>query len=73
MTESWKNRHCEHKQETGLTWEEYHEQYFYHEDEIDDLRETVDHLDKHVRAVRNSYDDLREELATVRMLAESER
>lgn len=58
----WKDRHREHKQETGLTWDEYHDRYFHHEDDVADLRETVAELTEHVQAVADAYDDLRREL-----------
>ena len=66
MSDSWKDEHREHKQQTGLSWEEYHERYFHHEHEIEDLRTSVEQLDEHLQAVTEAYDELRRELFEVK-------
>ena len=73
MTESWKDRWREHKQETGLTWDEYHRKYFQHEEDIEDLRDSVERLDEHVQAVTEAYDELRQELWEIRTLMEGDK
>jgi flagellar biosynthesis chaperone FliJ len=70
---SWKDDCREHKQETGLTWSEYHERYFTHEHDIDSLRAEVEELSEHVEACKNSYQDLQRELHELRVMMQSDR
>jgi flagellar biosynthesis chaperone FliJ len=69
---SWKEDYRQHKEETGLTWEEYHERYFTHESEIDSLRSEVETLQEHVEAVKNTYQKMQRELHEVQVLMDRE-
>lgn len=73
---SWKDDHREHYESTDLTWDEYHDRYFYHESELEDvhkaeldeLREAVETLTEHVKAVKNTYQDMKNEVMELRVL-----
>ena len=65
----WKEDWADHKEQTGLTWAEYHAEYFVHQDELSDLRAEIDDLTTHVEATKNSYQQLARELHEIRVLA----
>ena len=69
---SWKDEFREEKNESGLTWDEFHARRFVHVDELDSATETLERLDEHVRACRDEYQELKRELHEVRRLLESE-
>jgi len=69
---SWKDDCREHKDETGLSWAEYHERYFVHCDDLDDLHTQIKQLTEHVEANTNTYQKMQRELHEVRVLANRE-
>lgn len=69
---TWKDDHQEHKNETGLTWHEYHQRHFVHVDELDGMTESIKDLREHVEAVTNEYRQMKRELHEVRVLLASE-
>lgn len=69
---TWKDQYRDDKQASGLTWDEYHQRKFVHEDDLEGLAETILTLQEHVEAVENEYKALRRELYEVRVLVESE-
>ena len=69
---TWKDEYREQKDESGLTWDEFHKRRFVHVDELDSATETLEALDEHVQAVANEYQALKRELHEVRVLLESE-
>lgn len=69
---NWKDNYREHKDETGLSWDDYHDRYFVHTDELADLESTVSELSEHVAAVTAEYKEMRHELNEVLTLLESE-
>lgn len=68
----WRDKHREHKEETGLSWSDYHDRHFVHTEDLEDMQTAVADLAAHVEAVTNSYDDLKRELSEVRIMLESE-
>lgn len=52
---TWKDDWREHKEGTGLSWAEYHDRWFVHRSEIDELHEQIERLDKHLQAATESY------------------
>lgn len=69
---TWKDDHREDKQESGLTWDQYHERRFVHVDELDSATDTLADLSKQVEALTNEYRELRREIQEVRILMESD-
>jgi flagellar biosynthesis chaperone FliJ len=69
---SWKDEYREEKEESGLTWDEFHERRFVHVDEIDGATATLEDLAEQVEACANSYRELKNELKMVRLLYESD-
>ena len=69
---SWKDDYREEKNESGLTWDEFHERRFVHVDELDDATATLSELSEHVEACTEAYEALKNELYEVRLLYESE-
>jgi len=65
---SWKDDCREHKAETGLSWDEYHNRYFVHRHELDDLHTQIETLTEHVEANTNTYQKMQRELHEVRVL-----
>ena len=68
----WKDRHRDHKDETGLSWSDYHDRHFVHTSELDDMATEIERLREHVEAVTREYCDLKRELHEVRVLLESD-
>jgi len=68
----WKDRHREHKNETGLSWSDYHDRYFVHTSELDDMATEIERLREHVEAVTNEYRDLKREFHEIKVLLDSE-
>lgn len=68
----WKDDHREEKEESGLSWEEFHERRFVHVDDLDSATESIEELTEHVNAVRNEYRDMKRELHEVRVLLQSD-
>ena len=64
---SWKDDYREEKQESGLTWDEFHRERFVHVDHIAaaQVEQVCDHLD----AVKREYQQLKRELFELRVLA----
>ena len=69
---SWKDDYREEKNESGLTWDEFHERRFVHVDELDDATATLSELSEHVKACTEAYEALKNELYEVRLLYESD-
>ena len=69
---SWKDDYRDAKEQSGLTWDEFHERRFVHVDDLDGATQTLEALDDHVQAVATEYQDLKRELHEVRVLLESE-
>jgi hypothetical protein len=69
---SWKDEWRDEKDESGLTWDEFHERQFVHVSELSSATRTLEQLDKHVRACANEYREMKRELHEVRVLLESE-
>jgi len=68
---SWKDDYRDEKDESGLTWDEFHRQRFVHVDDIADAK--LDRTDDHLQAVQDEYQRLRRELHETRVLVEAER
>ena len=64
---SWKDDYRDEKQESGLTWDEFHRQRFVHVDDIATAQ--VDQVCEHLDAVKREYQQLKRELHEVRVLA----
>ena len=64
---SWKDDWQEEKDDSGLTWDEFHRQRFVHVDEIAaaQVEQVCDHLD----AVKREYQQLKRELHEIRVLS----
>ena len=69
---SWKDEYRAEKNESGLTWDEFHERRFVHVDELDDATATLSELSEHVKACTEAYEALKNELYEVRLLYESD-
>jgi len=69
---NWKDDCREHKEETGLSWAEYHERYFVHRHQLDDLHTQIETLTEHVEANKNTYQKMQRELHEVRALVNHE-
>ena len=64
---SWKDDYRDEKQESGLTWDEFHRERFVH---VDDIAATqVDQVCDHLDAVKREYQQLKRELFELRVLA----
>ena len=64
---SWKDDWQEEKDDSGLTWDEFHRQRFVHVDDI--AAAQVDQVCEHLDAVKSEYQQLKRELHEVRVLA----
>ena len=64
---SWKDDWQEEKQESGLTWDEFHRQRFVHVDDI--AAAQVEQVCEHLDAVKQEYQQLKRELFELRVLA----
>ena len=64
---SWKEDHRDEKQESGLTWDEFHRQRFVHVDDI--AAAQADQVCEHLDAVKREYQQLKRELFELRVLA----
>ena len=64
---SWKDDWQEEKQESGLTWDEFHRQRFVHVDDI--AAAQVNQVCEHLDAVKREYQQLKRELFELRVLA----
>ena len=64
---SWKDDYRKEKQESGLTWDEFHRQRFVHVDDI--AAAQVDQVCDHLDAVKREYQQLKRELHEIRVLA----
>ena len=64
---SWKDDWQEEKDDSGLTWDEFHRERFVHVDDIAaaQVEQVCDHLD----AVKREYQQLKRELFELRVLA----
>lgn len=69
---SWKDDYRDEKDESGLTWDEFHDRRFVHVDDLDGATATLEQLDETVTALRNEYRDLKRELSEVRIMLESD-
>jgi len=67
---SWKDTHREHKQATGLSWAEYHERWFVHRDELDDLHTQIERLTEQLEATQNTYQKMHREVFESRIMEE---
>ena len=66
---SWKDEYRTEKEQSGKTWDEFVRTELHHESELNDLRSEVEQLNEHVEAVKITYKDLKDELASIRILA----
>jgi len=66
---SWKDEYRTEKDKSGKTWDEFVKTELHHESELNDLRSEVEQLNEHVEAVKLTYKDLKDELASIRILA----
>ena len=64
---SWKDDYREEKQDSGLTWDEFHRQRFVHVDSI--AAAEVEQVCEHLDAVKREYQQLKRELFELRVLA----
>ena len=64
---SWKDDWQEEKDESGLTWDEFHRQRFVHVDNI--AAAEVEQVCEHLDAVKREYQQLKRELFELRVLA----
>ena len=64
---SWKDDYRDEKQESGLTWDEFHRQRFVHVDDI--AAAEVEQVCEHLDAVKREYQQLKRELFELRVLA----
>ena len=64
---SWKDDWQEEKDDSGLTWDEFHRQRFVHVDDI--AAAQVDQVCEHLDAVKREYQQLKRELFELRVLA----
>ena len=64
---SWKDDWQEEKQESGLTWDEFHRKRFVHVDSI--ATAEVEQVCEHLDAVKREYQQLKRELFELRVLA----
>jgi len=70
MSDGWREEYRSEKEESGLTWDEFHDKRFVHVDDIADKE--LDALREHVEACRTEYRDLKRELFEVRTMLESD-
>ena len=66
---SWKDEYRTEKEQSGKTWDEFVKTELHHESELNDLWAEVEQLNEHVEAVKITYKDLKDELASIRILA----
>jgi len=59
---SWKDDHREHKEETGLSWSDYHDRWFVHRSELDDLHTQIERLTEQLEATQNTYQKMHREV-----------
>ena len=64
---SWKDDYRDEKDDSGLTWDEFHRQRFVHVDDI--AAAQVDQVCEHLDAVKREYQQLKRELFELRVLA----
>ena len=64
---SWKDDYRDEKQESGLTWDEFHRERFVHVDSI--AAAEVEQVCEHLDAVKREYQQLKRELFELRVLA----
>ena len=64
---SWKDDYRDEKQESGLTWDEFHRKRFVHVDSI--AAAEVEQVCEHLDAVKREYQQLKRELFELRVLA----
>ena len=64
---SWKDDYRDEKDDSGLTWDEFHRQRFVHVDDI--AAAQVDQVCDHLDAVKREYQQLKRELFELRVLA----
>ena len=64
---SWKDDYRDEKQDSGLTWDEFHKERFVHVDSI--AAAEVEQVCEHLDAVKREYQQLKRELFELRVLA----
>ena len=64
---SWKDDYRDEKDDSGLTWDEFHRQRFVHVDDI--AAAQVEQVCEHLDAVKREYQQLKRELFELRVLA----
>ena len=64
---SWKDDWQEEKDDSGLTWDEFHRERFVHVDDI--AAAEVEKVCEHLDAVKREYQQLKRELHEIRVLA----
>ena len=59
---SWKDNWREHKEETVLSWSEYHDRWFVHRNDMDDLTEQMQAIEELLEATKNTYERMHREV-----------
>jgi len=59
---SWKDDWREHKEQTGLSWADYHDRWFVHREDMDDLYEQMQAIQEQLEATRNTYQKMHREV-----------
>ena len=59
---SWKDNWRDHKEETGLSWSEYHDRWFVHRNDMDDLTEQMQAIEELLEATKNTYQKMHREV-----------
>lgn len=65
---SWKDEWRDHKEDTGLSWSEYHDRWFVHRTELDDLHNQLERIDNHLQAATNTYRQMHREAFEQRLM-----
>lgn len=69
---TWKDDYEAEKKESGLTWQEFHNERFIHVDELSDFRDEIDELKDQVEAMTREYRGLKREFHELKVMLESD-
>ena len=69
---TWKDNYRDEKDESGLTWDQFHQRRFVYADDMESLAATITTLSQQVEAMTNEYQQLRRELNEVKIMMESD-
>jgi len=74
---SWKDDWRSHKEDTDLSWGDYHDEYFIHRHEREDLaarveslERQIDDLNDHLEAVTETYNRMHREVFEANIMEE---